>query len=205
MGKYSFANHYVAFRDNSKWQAVVVSSVKTPWNELKRPQFQNHAVTISQNANGDFITIEEAHFICAILNSPIAESFILNSSDSRSFKINPPIYIPQYDKYNSTHRELSKLSIKAHKYWNNEKIMKKIDMKLSELVLKLKDISCEIKFIYSDSTTYTRALQPFGREGFSSGMFSTPYNSCRVIFNAYGKTISAKFQNQNPLVQNQDR
>jgi hypothetical protein len=68
-----------------------------------------------------------------------------------------------------------------------------------------KDISCEIKFIYSDSTTYTRALQPFGREGFSSGMFSTPYNSCRVIFNAYGKTISAKFQNQNPLVQNQDR
>lgn len=138
VGEYSFAEHYVAFRDNSKWQSTVVSSIKTPWGELKRPQFQNHAVTISQNSNGDFITLEEAHYICAILNAPITNSFILNSSDSRSFKINPPIYIPQFDNKNEIHTTLSLLSINAHKNWNNKSEIEKIDKELNELVIRLK-------------------------------------------------------------------
>jgi len=138
VGEYSFAEHYVAFRDNSKWQSVVISSVETPWGELKRPQFQNHAVTISQNENGDYITLEEAHYICAILNAPITKSYILNSSDSRSFKINPPVFIPKFDTNNKLHLELSKLSITAHELWNNNTEIQKIDKKLSELVIKLK-------------------------------------------------------------------
>jgi len=140
VGEYSFAEHYVAFRDNSKWQGVVISSVKTPWGDLKRPQFQNHAVTISQNDKGKFITLEEAHFICAIINAPVTESYILNSSDSRSFKINPPVFIPQYDKTIAVHKQLSKLSMEAHKLWENEVKMKKIDKKLNELIIKLKNI-----------------------------------------------------------------
>ena len=139
VGEYSFAEHYVAFRDNSKWQSCVVSSVLTPWGELKRPQFQNHAVTISQNSSGEFISLEEAHFICAILNAPITESFILNSSDSRSFKINPPIFIPEFDINNKYHKELSDLSIKAHKLFDNKAEIKTIDLRLNELITKLKD------------------------------------------------------------------
>ena len=138
VGEYSFADHYVAFRDNSKWQSCVVSSVMTPWGESKRPQFQNHAVTISQNSLGKFIIFEEAHFICAILNAPITESYILNSSDSRSFKINPPIYIPEFDINNEIHKELSDLSIKAHKCYAQKNEIDKIDKRLNELVTKLK-------------------------------------------------------------------
>ena len=64
-----------------------------------------------------------------------------------------------------------------------------------------KGISCEIKFIYSDSTSYTQSLQPIGNEGFSTGFITSQFNSCRIIFNIAGKTVSAKFENQNPLVQ----
>ncbi len=139
VGEYSFADHYVAFRDNSKWQSCVVSSVLTPWGELKRPQFQNHAVTISQNSSGGFITLEEAHYICAILNAPVTESYILNSSDSRSFKINPPVFIPDFDKNNKVHKELSDLSIKAHKLFDDNAAINTIDKSLNELVIKLKE------------------------------------------------------------------
>lgn len=138
VGEYSFADHYVAFRDNSKWQSCVVSSVLTPWGEKKRPQFQNHAVTISQKSSGEFISLEEAHFICAILNAPVTESYILNSSDSRSFKINPPIYIPEFDIENIIHKELSELSIKAHKHYADKNEISKIDKRLNEIVIKLK-------------------------------------------------------------------
>lgn len=138
VGDYSFAPFYVAFRDNSKWQAAVVGEVKTPWGELKRPQFQNHAVTISQNSKGKFISREEAHFICAILNAPVTESYILNSSDSRSFKINPTVFIPQFDKKNPIHTGLSKLSIQAHKHWDKPSEIEKIDKELDRLVLELK-------------------------------------------------------------------
>jgi hypothetical protein len=138
VGEYSFADHYVAFRDNSKWCSVVVSAVKTPWGELKRPQFQNHAVTISQNINGEFISLDEAHFICAILNAPITSLYVLNSSDSRSFKINPPIFIPQFDANNEVHKQLSTISVQAHLDWDNKDIMIDIDKVLDELVIKLK-------------------------------------------------------------------
>lgn len=138
VGEYSFADHYVAFRDNTKWQSCVVSSVLTPWGELKRPQFQNHAVTISQDDNGNFISLEEAHYICAILNAPVTESYILNSSDSRSFKINPPIFIPKFDNTVKIHKELSDLSIKAHKHFDDKIEIKKIDKRLNELVVELK-------------------------------------------------------------------
>jgi hypothetical protein len=138
VGEYSFADHYVAFRDNSKWCSTVVSAAKTPWGELKRPQFQNHAVTISQNVNKEFISLDEAHFICAILNAPITSLYILNSSDSRSFKINPPIFIPQFDANNEVHKQLSTISVQAHLDWDNKEKMIDIDKVLDELVIKLK-------------------------------------------------------------------
>lgn len=137
VGAYSFAKHYVAFRDNTKWNAVVVSAIKTPWGEFKRPQFQNHAVTISQDDNGDFISLNEAHFICAILNAPIVEKYVLNSSDSRSFKIRPQINIPKFDKTNKIHIELSKQSKNAHKVHSDEDKMKLVDKRLDELLIKL--------------------------------------------------------------------
>lgn len=95
VGAYSFARYYVAFRDNSKWGAAVVSDIETKWGGKVRPQFQNHAVTICEDSEGNFISLNEAHYICGILNTPIASEYIINSSDSRSFPIRPRIYITQ--------------------------------------------------------------------------------------------------------------
>lgn len=114
VGVYSYAEYFVAFRDNTKWQASVVSNIETPWGEFKKPVFQNHAVTISQRPDGNYISCDEAHFICAIINSSMARNFIINSSDSRSFKINPPLNVPLFNNSNIKHIELSNLSKKAH-------------------------------------------------------------------------------------------
>lgn len=137
VGKYSFAPHYVAYRDNTKWGACVISALPTPWGDIKRPQFQNHAVSISETLDGRYITYEEAHFICAILNAPIITDYIVNSSDARTFKINPDINIPLFDIQNPIHHKLSKLSIKAHKNYDNIEIMMDIDNELNKLVMSL--------------------------------------------------------------------
>lgn len=114
-GPYSFQEVRVAFRDNTKWRAVVVGSTKMPWGDNKIFVFQNHAVSICERGDRSvYITEDEAHYICAILNAPTVERFICASSDTRSFKIRPPVFVPPYDKENSSHCELSKLSNLAH-------------------------------------------------------------------------------------------
>jgi hypothetical protein len=138
VGEYTFGNYFVAFRKDTKWCASVIGSIKTEWGEIKQPRFQSHAVYISQDINGRFISIDEAHFICAIFNAPISAHFIANSSDERSFKVRPPLYVPKFDEKNIIHKQLSQLSIKAHKYWDNQIQIESIDEKLNELVSKLK-------------------------------------------------------------------
>lgn len=114
VGPYSFANVHVAFRDNTKWCATVVTPVKTFWGEVKIRLFQNHAVSICEDQSLRHITEDEAHYIGAILNAPIIERYILSSSDERSFKVRPPIRIPRYDPNNKLHQHLSDISKQAH-------------------------------------------------------------------------------------------
>lgn len=114
VGAYSFANTYVAFRDNTRWCAAVVTEATMPWQERKRFVFQNHAVSVCERRDGTFIDLEEAHYICAILNSPTVEEFIYASSDERSYKIRPPIYLPRFNALDSRHVALAAASKKAH-------------------------------------------------------------------------------------------
>lgn len=137
VGAYSFADYYVAFRDNTKWGAAVISTIDTEWGGAKRPQFQNHAVSICEDIDGKFITFNEAHFICGIMNTPVAFEYVLKSSDSRSFPIRPRIYIPKYDDSNKTHKEISLLSQEAHKKYNNAEELKRIMRRLNGLYLEL--------------------------------------------------------------------
>lgn len=132
-GAYSFADVYVCYRDNTDWCAAVVSSKEMPWNEEKRFVFQNHAVSMCERNSGGFITEDEAHYICAILNAPVVKKFIHSSSDERSFKIRLPVYVPLYDSKNETHRRLSKLSKAAHKSEGDEKILGEIESLYLEL------------------------------------------------------------------------
>lgn len=127
VGKCSFAKNFVVFRDNTKWQSAVISQIDTDWDGMKRPLFQNHAVSICETKKGRFISIDEAHYICSILNALITEKFLLNSSDSRSFKIRPPIFIPQYNPNNKKHIELSNLSKLAYENYFNKDLIKNME------------------------------------------------------------------------------
>ena len=139
VGTYSFAKHFVVLRDNTKWGAAVVSTLKTPWGENKMPVFQKHAVTISQDLSGRYISENEAHFICGILNSNVVEKYILQTSDSRSFKIRIPVVIPLFNPNDKTHKGISMLSLNAHNLYNNETEIAKIRQQLDKLYLGMLD------------------------------------------------------------------
>lgn len=118
-GRYCHADWYVIFRDNTKWVAAVTGKINTDWGGTKIPAFQNHCVSICEGANGNFITEDEAHYICAILNSHIVEDYILSTSDKRTFKIRIPVKILPFDPDNSFHTKLSDLSKQAHTHYSD--------------------------------------------------------------------------------------
>lgn len=112
-GPYSFRTCYIAFRDNTKWCATVIRTKKMPWGGKKRYLFQNHGVSMCERIDGKYISLDEAYFVSGILNTPIVEHFIYASSDNRSFKIRPPVYIPLFDKNNRIHKKIVGLSKEA--------------------------------------------------------------------------------------------
>ena len=114
VGRYTFAPVHVAYRDNTKLCACVVSSVSTPFGD-KLAILQNHAVSICEDEDDNFIDESEAHYICAIINSSSATTFVKNSSDSQTFPIRLPIKIPKYDPNNQNHTKLAQLSRNIHK------------------------------------------------------------------------------------------
>lgn len=133
VGEYSYAKNYVVFRDNTKWAAAVISEVETEWGGLKRPLFQNHAVSICEDVEGNFITLEEAYFICGIMNTKAVHDYMMQSSDSRSFPIRPRICIPKFDENNGMHKKIASLSEYAHKIYAN-------DIELSKTIERIENI-----------------------------------------------------------------
>lgn len=137
VGAYSYAKYYVAFRDNTKWAAAVVTDVSTPWGGLKRPVFQNHAVSICERDDETFITLDEAHYICGILNTNIVAKYMETSSDARSFPIRPRFKIPRFDENNVIHKQIGELSKKAHSYYNDKSVVDAIRTQLDTLYLSI--------------------------------------------------------------------
>lgn len=64
-----------------------------------------------------------------------------------------------------------------------------------------KGISCEIRFFFLDGTDLDVTLKPYQEDGFKIESSISDYQSYRVMFNAFGKNISAKFENENAIVQ----
>lgn len=135
-GVYSHAPWYVVFRDNTKWVAAVIGTVETEWGGEKLPAFQNHCVSICQRPREGFITEDEAHYICGILNSHLVEDFILATSDKRTFKIRIPVQIPLFDRRNPVHQKISELSRHAHAHYDNEAQVEAARTKLDGLYLQ---------------------------------------------------------------------
>lgn len=62
-----------------------------------------------------------------------------------------------------------------------------------------KDLSCEVKFALPDSTSFSLKLKPTTDGGFM-GENLNGFNGCIVTFIAFGKSISAKYENASVLV-----
>ncbi|SDQ06591.1 Eco57I restriction-modification methylase domain-containing protein [Virgibacillus salinus] len=114
IGKYTFAENLVTFRDNSKMAAAVVKPVLTHWGKEILPICAKHAPYISMDKKGNFITEDEAHYISGILNTKIVVDYFKFTYSSRSYSINFNIKIPKYNPENEKHIALSGLAMKAH-------------------------------------------------------------------------------------------
>lgn len=135
-GKYSHADWYVVFRDNTKWVSAVVGKIETEWGGIKKPAFQNHCVSVCEKADGTFISEDEAHYICAILNTHIVEDYVMSTSDKRTFKIRIPVKIKEYDAENMVHVRLAELSKLAHSEFADESRVEAIRSEADELYIK---------------------------------------------------------------------
>lgn len=133
VGEYTFAKNKVIFRNNTKWNAAVIDENNPIYKEYRMYLLLDHACSISQTREGRNITKEEAHYICAVLNSELVERYIISSSDKRSFKADIPIYIEEFNKSNSIHRELAEISLKAHANGITDKLQKRIDYLVDKL------------------------------------------------------------------------
>jgi len=98
IGEYSYADIFVAIRDNTKLSTTIVKKIETHWGEIKTPFFDNHISFIAENCKGskNFINIEEAEYIAKILRKPIVNKYIINSTDSRSINTRFSVKIPNF-------------------------------------------------------------------------------------------------------------
>lgn len=139
VGDYTFAQYHVAFRDNTKNVACVAKPILMPWGEYKSPIFQNHAVTISQRPDGNYISLDEAYYIVGIINCDIICEFVKTSSDSRSFPIHPRYQIPLYgiDNIKVFQEEIIQLSKEAHEKYADKSKIEMIKKQISIVYLKM--------------------------------------------------------------------
>ena len=136
IGPYTFADYIVAARDNSRFCASVIKKQMTPWQEEKQVICVKHTIIISQDKNKRFITEDEAHYICGILNSEIVQEYIQTSFKSNGFSLNKSnIYIPLYDSNNDKHKKISELSKNATQ--KNAREIEDIKKELTKLYLDI--------------------------------------------------------------------
>jgi len=112
IGEYTFAPYKVVWkRMASDLEAVVLSKIKTPIGE-------KDVIPTDTTSLIPFKSAEEAHYVCAILNSsPVRFCVRSYSSGGRGFGA-PSIIrhfgIPKYDMENEDHWRVSELSKRAH-------------------------------------------------------------------------------------------
>lgn len=138
VGEYTFAKCRVVWKQMaSKMSAVVLSNIKT--NFGTKPMISTHTTAFFALDNRD-----EAHYLCAILNSEIVNDFIKSfSSAGRGFgtpSVMNNFAIPRFNASNKTHKKLAKLSEKAHALVKRGKSIEGIEKQINTLVKKLWNI-----------------------------------------------------------------
>lgn len=62
-----------------------------------------------------------------------------------------------------------------------------------------KGISCEACLTFSNDTKITYILLPYKNDGFMMENMSPGFSSCKIIFNVFGKSEFADFENENTI------
>jgi len=142
IGTYTFSKYKVI------WRALGASKMTSAVIEKGIPNQAMHCYISTESK-------EEAHYICAIMNSEIYNKQLLELNSARAKSFAQPstikkIYIPLFDKKNTFHDELSKLSLSLHKFAiNKEKYsssIKELEKSVNKKVEKLyKTINSTIK------------------------------------------------------------
>jgi len=138
VGEYTFSKYRVVWkRMSSKMSAVVLSSIKT--------EFGTKALISTETTALFSVDVkDEAHYLCAILNSEIVNDFIKSfSSAGRGFgtsSIMNNFAIPCFNNSNETHKQLAELSEKAHNLVKRGKSIESIEQKINVVVKKLWNI-----------------------------------------------------------------
>lgn len=126
IGAYTFAPYKVTFRDNTVMTASVVQTVTTPWGSKVMPICAKHSPYISMDKEGNYLSEDEAYYICGILNTNIVKKYFQYTFSGRSYSINFNIKIPKYDELNKFCKNISELAKKATENSDNEKFIEKI-------------------------------------------------------------------------------
>lgn len=137
VGAYTFGEHAVAFRDNTKLVATVLSEVVTPWGDKSMPICAKHSPYISMDKNDRYITENEAYYICGILNTNIVQEYFRATYSGRSYSIDFNIKIPLYDNNNEIQREIAGLSKEAKEVFYDTDRIQDIKQCIEECYINL--------------------------------------------------------------------
>jgi len=145
VGDYTYAPYKVVWnRMGDKLSASVVGKVVDKFLGEKLVLPENVIAFIPTDCE------DEAHYICAILNSSIVDLILRSiAGGTKSFgtpkMIEDVIRIPKYDKNNKTHRILIALSRKAHQLAseNNASELSKTEEEVDETVARLYGLTDE--------------------------------------------------------------
>jgi len=111
VGPYTFAPYQVCFKEiATKFECAVVAPTKDPVLG-QRPVLVDHKLILVP-----LPTKEEAHFVCALLNSSIAGLIVRSYSVSTqlSTHILETIAVPRFNETSQLHKELQQMSQEAH-------------------------------------------------------------------------------------------
>jgi hypothetical protein len=139
VGNYTYGESAVTFRDNTRMVSSVVEPILTPWGEKVMPICAKHSPYISMDKEGRYINKKEAYYICGILNTNVVQEYFRYTYSGRSYSIDLNIYIPLFDEKNEIHKDIAKLSIKAHKVFDDKKQVESIKQQIESLYLKMCD------------------------------------------------------------------
>lgn len=136
VGPYTFKPYHVIWKEQSKMMvACVISSLNS--TELGNKMI----VTDSKVLYASFDNEDEAHYLCAIINSKtiakIIESYTIDTQ--RGVDILKNIAIPPFNKDDNIHSELVNLSKQAHDAQKNGKTTVDIENNIDEIIPTLFD------------------------------------------------------------------